>query len=155
MYHSVPHEIRPAVIGFPVCLSLVWLSVHKADIVADNRKCCLFCVICCTNAEIQKQKKFRQEHQTELGLYEVAVKFLKEENPYGKIPSMKSLKSEKEKLTLQRAAQYETYKYFKEYQKELRTVCSNIDNILGQPHTLSSDCTQTMLFPNRKTGQYH
>ena len=55
---------------------------------------------------------------------------------------MKSLKSEKEKLTLQRATQYETYKYFKEHQKELRTVCSNVDSILGRPHTLEADHTQ-------------
>lgn len=87
----------------------------------------------------RNKKKFRQEHQTELELYEAAVKFLKEENPDGKIPSMKSLKSEKEKLTLQRAAQYETYKYFKEYQKELRTVCYNVDSILGQPHPLGAE----------------
>lgn len=82
----------------------------------------------------RNKKKFRQEHQAELELYEAAVKFFKEKNTDGKIPSMKSLKSEKERLTIQRAAQYETYKYFKEYQKELRTVCSNVDSILEQPH---------------------
>lgn len=90
----------------------------------------------------RNKKKFRREHQAELELYEAAVKFLKEENADGKIPSMKSLKSEKEKLTLSRTAQYETYKYFKEYQKELRTVCSNVDSILGRPHTLEADHTQ-------------
>src|SRR5699024_11607109 len=36
---------RPAVIELPVCLSLLWLFVHKADIVIDDRKCRLFCVI--------------------------------------------------------------------------------------------------------------
>ncbi len=82
----------------------------------------------------RNKKKFRQEHQEELELYESAVKFFKEKNADGKIPSMKSLKAEKEKLTIQRSAQYETYKYFKEYQKELRMVCSNVDSILGQPH---------------------
>ncbi len=89
----------------------------------------------------RNKKKFRQEHQAELELYESAVKFFKEKNADGKIPSMKSLKSEKEKLTILRSAQYETYKYFKEYQKELRTVCSNVDSILGQPHTLEADRT--------------
>lgn len=49
-------------------------------------------------SESQKQKKFRQEHQAELELYESAVKFFKEKNADGKIPSMKSLKTEKEKL---------------------------------------------------------
>ena len=89
----------------------------------------------------RNKKKFRQEHQTEIELYESAVKFLKEKNADGKIPSMKSLKAEKEKLTIKRSAQYDTYHYFKEYQKELRTVCSNVDSILGQPHTLESDRT--------------
>ena len=89
----------------------------------------------------RNKKKFRQEHQAELELYESAVKFFKEKNADGKIPSMQSLKSEKEKLTILRSAQYETYKYFKEYQKELRTVCSNVDSILGQPHTLEADRT--------------
>lgn len=82
----------------------------------------------------RNKKKFRQEHQAELELYEFAVKFFKVKNTDGKIPSMKSLKAEREKLTIQRAAQYKTYKYFKENQKELRTVCSNVDSILGQPH---------------------
>lgn len=82
----------------------------------------------------RNKKNFRQEHQIEIELYEAAVKFLKEKNADGKIPSMKSLKAEKEKLTIKRSAQYDTYHYFKEYQKELRTVCSNVDCILGQPH---------------------
>lgn len=96
----------------------------------------------------RNKKKFRQEHQTEIELYEAAVKFLKEENADGKIPSMKSLKAEKEKLSIQRSAQYDTYHYFKEYQKELRTVCSNVDSILGQPHTLEADRT-----PNHDISQ--
>lgn len=81
------------------------------------------------------KRTFRQEHQTEIQSYEKSVKFLKSLHPDGKIPSMKSLKAEKEKLTLQRSAQYETYNYFKEYQKELDTVCSNVDSILGAPRT--------------------
>ncbi|XCP84052.1 hypothetical protein ABXS75_13340 [Roseburia hominis] len=56
---------------------------------------------------------------------------------------MKSLKAEKEKLTIQRSAQYETYQYFKEYQKELRTVCSNVDSILRQKNNLEPLITQS------------
>lgn len=48
---------------------------------------------------------------------------------------MKILKEEKEQLALQKAAQLDTYNYFKEYHKELRIVCSNVDSILKQPHT--------------------
>ncbi|MDD3415791.1 MAG: relaxase/mobilization nuclease domain-containing protein [Lachnospiraceae bacterium] len=79
--------------------------------------------------------KFRNEHSSEIQLYEAAVKYLKDKNPYGNYPSMKSLKEQKEKLTVRRSAQNDTYSYFRDYQKELRTVCSNVDSILGTSHT--------------------
>lgn len=55
---------------------------------------------------------------------------------------MKSLKAKKEKLAIKRSAQYDTYPYFKEYQKELRTVCTNVDSILGHPHISETDRSQ-------------
>lgn len=78
------------------------------------------------------KKRFRQEHQTEIELYETALKFLKSQFPDGKIPSMKSLKQEKENLTIQKKAQQETYDYFKDYASEMKTVCSNVEAILGK-----------------------
>ena len=48
------------------------------------------------------KKRFRQEHQTEIELYETALKFLKSQFPDGKIPSM------------------------------MKTVCFNVDAILGK-----------------------
>lgn len=91
----------------------------------------------------KNKRKFRQEHSTEMELYETAVKFLKAENPDGRIPSIKSLKAEKERLAVQRDAQYETYTYFKDYRKELRTVCSNVDAILGQGRTPEPERSKT------------
>ena len=32
---------------------------------------------------------------------------------------------------IQKDAQYDTYNYFKDYHKELQTVCANVDSILG------------------------
>lgn len=78
------------------------------------------------------KKRFLQEHQTEIELYETALKFLKSQFPDGKIPSMKSLKQEKENLTIQKKAQQETYNYFKDYASEMKTVCSNVEAILGK-----------------------
>lgn len=49
----------------------------------------------------------------------------------GKFPTMKDLRAEKEQLTIQKDAQYDTYHYFKDYHKELQTVCANVDSILG------------------------
>ena len=44
---------------------------------------------------------------------------------------MKVLKEEKEKLEIQKNAQYDTYQYFKNYQQALRTVCKNVEAIFG------------------------
>ena len=33
-------------------------------------------------------------------------------------------------LTIQKDAQYDTYHYFRDYHKELQTVCANVDSIL-------------------------
>ena len=91
------------------------------------------------NKDVQREmlkapnkKRFRQEHQTEIELYETALKFLKSQFPDDKIPSMKSLKQEKENLTIQKKAQQETYDYFKDYASEMKTVCSNVETILGK-----------------------
>ena len=54
---------------------------------------------------------------------------------YGKLPTMKDLRSEKELLVQQKDTQYETYQYFKDYHRELQTVCSNVASILNQPST--------------------
>lgn len=87
----------------------------------------------------RNKKKFQQEHTAELALYDSAVKYLKDKYPDKKIPSIKSLKEEKEKLITQKLAQTDTYNYFKEYQKELRTVTKNVDSILGIPVTRQAE----------------
>ena len=63
--------------------------------------------------------------------YEEALQILKQHSPDGKFPTMKDLRAEKEQLTIQKDAQYDTYHYFKDYHKELQTVCANVDSILG------------------------
>ena len=76
--------------------------------------------------------KFRKEHSTEITLYETARKFLKEHSTDGKLPSLKRLKSEKAKLLEKKNEALETYHHCRNYQKELHTVCSNVDALLGQ-----------------------
>ena len=77
------------------------------------------------------KKIFRQAHSDELAQYEEALQILKQHSPDGKFPTMKDLRAEKEQLTIQKDAQYDTYHYFKDYHKELQTVCANVDSILG------------------------
>ena len=83
--------------------------------------------------------QFRQEHPTEIALYEAARRFLKEQFADGQLPSMKLLKAEKEKLLRQKKEAQKTYHYYRDYQKELNTVCSNVDKILGHLHTRQSE----------------
>lgn len=80
----------------------------------------------------KNKKQFRQEHQSEITLYETARRILKERSEGGKLPSMKFLKAEKEKLTTLKDSQYEAYQNLRNYQNELKTVCSNVDMILRE-----------------------
>lgn len=77
------------------------------------------------------KKSFRQAHAEDIAKYEEALRILKQHSPDGKFPTMKDLRAEKEQLTIQKDAQYDTYHYFRDYHKELQTVCTNVDNILG------------------------
>lgn len=77
---------------------------------------------------------FRQDHSSEINLYESAVRFLKEKSGTGKLPSMKLLKEEKANLLAQKKQQQENYHSCRNFQKELQTVCSNIDAIMGISH---------------------
>ena len=79
----------------------------------------------------RNKKKFRDAHRAELEAYETGVKYIKE-NLDNTVPSLKGLKTERSKLLIMKDAQYDTYRYFQEYQKELRTVCTNVDAILGK-----------------------
>ena len=81
------------------------------------------------------KKDFRQNHADEIAKYEEALQFLKQNSPDGKLPTMKDLRSEKELLVQHKDTQYETYQYFKDYHRELQTVCSNVASILNQPST--------------------
>lgn len=80
----------------------------------------------------KNKKKFRLEHQTEITLYETARKILKEYSEDGKLPSMKLLKAEREKLAARKSSQYEAYRNLRGYEKELHIVQTNIDAFLGK-----------------------
>ena len=75
--------------------------------------------------------RFRKEHREDLDLYNAGVQYIKE-HFNGKAPSLQALKSQRNQLLQMKEAQYGTYRYFQDYQKELRTVSSNVDAILGK-----------------------
>ena len=78
-----------------------------------------------------KSSKFYEEHRAKLALYESARDALREINGSQKIPSMKSLKDEKERLLSEKNALYETHQAARAEQKELQTAFANVQSMLG------------------------
>lgn len=78
--------------------------------------------------------KFYEEHRAELSLYDTALRTLKEKSNGNKLPSMKALYAEKDRLIKLRDMQREDFSNHRDYERELRTVSTNIDMILGKSH---------------------
>ena len=76
--------------------------------------------------------KFYEEHRAELSLYDTALRTLKEKSNGNKLPSMKALYAEKDRLIELRNTQREDFSNRRDYERELRTVSANIDMILGK-----------------------
>lgn len=91
-------------------------------------------------SKAKNRGRFRQEHSSEIALYEAALKFLKGKSSHNtadgnttyKLPSLKVLKAEKENLVEEKNTKKEMYRHCRDCQKELDTVCSNVDAILSQ-----------------------
>ncbi len=80
----------------------------------------------------RNRNKFYEEHKAELSLYETALRVLKEKSNGQKLPSMKSLYAEKDRLTELREVQRADFYSHRNQERELRTVDANIDMILGK-----------------------
>ena len=82
----------------------------------------------------RNKDKFYEEHRAELSLYDTALRTLKEKSAGNKLPSMKALYAEKDRLIELRDTQREDFSNRLDYERELRTVSANIDMILGKNH---------------------
>ena len=74
------------------------------------------------------------QKKLELSLYDTALRTLKEKSVGNKLPSMKALYAEKDRLIELRDTQREDFSNRRDYERELRTVSANIDIILGKSH---------------------
>ena len=77
------------------------------------------------------KEKFYDDYRAELTLYESALRILKEKSQGNKLPTLKMLREEKNRLTELQTMQREDFNARREHERELRTVCSNVDIILG------------------------
>ena len=82
----------------------------------------------------RNKDKFYEEHRAELSLYDTALRTLKEKSDGNKLPSMKALYAEKDRLIELRDMQREDFSNRRDYEREFRTVSANIDMILGKSY---------------------
>ena len=82
----------------------------------------------------RNKEKFYEDHRAELTLYESALRILREKSQGKKLPTLKMLREEKNRLTELQTVQRDEFNTRREYERELRTVCSNVDIILSHPH---------------------
>ena len=95
--------------------------------------------------EVQQQftkaifkKKFRAEHSKKLDAYAESVKYFREEND-GKLPSLKSLKKRKEKLTQEIAERKKAYAPLREESRRLEIASDNVYSIFRKTNEMKSD----------------
>lgn len=87
----------------------------------------------------KNKKKFREDHESEIMLYEAARKELKQLTHGEKVPSLKQLRAEKEKLTRCKNQEYEDYSFSRAKLRELQTIHSNVNTILGKEQVQEKD----------------
>ena len=75
------------------------------------------------------KKKYREEHHIELDQYQEAISFFRKHCD-GKVPSIKQLKAEKEKLLTLQSEQHKELTGFNRIERELQTATSNVNSIL-------------------------
>lgn len=86
----------------------------------------------------RNKEKFYDDHRAELTLYESALRMLKEKSQGKKLPTLKMLREKKNHLIELQTAQRDEFNARREYERELRTVCSNVDIILNHPYIQES-----------------
>ena len=82
----------------------------------------------------RNKSKFYEAHRAELTIYESALRILKEKSNGKKLPTLKMLQEEKKLLIKLQISQREKFDTFRQYERKLRTVCSNVESILHQPY---------------------
>lgn len=92
--------------------------------------------------KLKKSPIFYEEHRAEIALYESARDSLREISGGEKLPSMKALREEKDRLTVAKNTQYEAFQTSRTEQREMQTIYTNIQQMLG-------------IEPERTTAQEH
>ena len=79
-----------------------------------------------------KKKDYLAQHQSDIELYEAAMKELKEICEDGKLPYVQILKEQKAELMAKKQKKYEEFKVLRSQRMELNKLAQNRDSMLGQ-----------------------
>lgn len=79
----------------------------------------------------KKSEEFYEKYRAAITLYETARDTLRAMSGGQKLPSMKSLKAEKENLVASKNAEYEAYQNARTEQRDLQTIYTNVRKMLG------------------------
>lgn len=91
------------------------------------------------NMKAKNKREFRQAHEPEILLYEAARKDLNQLSGGEAIPTMTSLREEKEQLTARKNEQYESYSFARAKHRELQTIQANVQEILKNIPDISAE----------------
>ena len=86
-------------------------------------------------SRIKNKPAFREKHQAELMIFESARKALREHYGEKKWDSLKSLQTERSKLSAEQDKLYAERERIKKQLKEIETVKGNVDRILGNGYS--------------------
>ena len=78
----------------------------------------------------KNKKKFREEHSSELAIYDAALKELREYYGDKKFMTMKMLKERKSTLTARKNAQYEDFCFARSKHRQIQNVARNVRSML-------------------------
>ena len=81
--------------------------------------------------KVFNKKKYRQEHAQELAAYKDSSEWLKAHFPDETLPTIKDMQAKKESLKNRKKTLQSNYEYYRDYEKDLRIVTTNVDEILG------------------------
>lgn len=79
-----------------------------------------------------KKKDYLAQHQSDIELYEAAMKEPKEICEDGKLPAVQILKEQKAELMTKKQKQYEDFKVLRSQRMELNKLAQNRDSMIGQ-----------------------
>ena len=78
----------------------------------------------------KNKKKFREDHSSQLSIYDAALKELREYYGDEKFMTMKMLKEKKSSLTARKNAQYEDFCFARSKHREIQNVAKNVRSML-------------------------